>query len=65
MHVKIVRVMRFLFSEMMDPGSLGGELGVEEDFSSAEVDIIDGCGACCDFRLEWESKKGLGVGVRF
>jgi hypothetical protein len=38
MQVKIVRVIKFLFSAMTVSGSLAGELGVEIDFSAESKD---------------------------
>lgn len=73
--MRIVRVIRFLFSDIIVSGSLDGDSGAEIGFCSVERD--DGC---CDWsvsRLEPgldpgpdpdpdpESKKGLGVGTRF
>jgi hypothetical protein len=42
MQVRIVRVMRFLFSAMMASAVLGGELGVARLFSEVEVERRDG-----------------------
>lgn len=65
MQVRIVRVIRFLFSAMMDSTFLGGESGVEFVLSSADVaDAAGGC-ACCAPRLPLLSKNGFGVGARF
>lgn len=63
--MRIVRVIRFLFSAMMESVVLGGELGVARLFSEVEVDRRDGGWICCDARRDGGSRKGFGVVVRF
>lgn len=63
--VRIVRVIRFLFSAMIASADLGGELGVVRLFSDVDVERRDGGWTCCDARRDGGSRKGFGVAVRF
>lgn len=46
MQVRIVRVIRFLFSAIMPSVVLGGELGVARLFSEVEAERRDGAWIC-------------------
>lgn len=63
--VRIVRVIRLLFSAIIASADLGGELGVVRLFSDVEVERRDGGWTCCDARRDGGSRKGFGVAVRF
>lgn len=63
MAVRMVLVMRFLFSAIMASMLLGGEAGVAVSWS--ETESPDGIWVCCNPRREVESRNGLGVGARF
>jgi hypothetical protein len=63
--VRIVRVIRVLFSAMIASADLGGELGVVRLFSDVDVERRDGGWTCCDARRDGGSRKGFGVAVRF